>query len=121
MRFLELALKSIPQAAASPLAFIAYVTTVGAWILAWTRDRQLKTLLEGLKEVPESQRPAHTRTILGEVVPATISVEEWIQVRRQRYLFYSFLAFLFLILGLVGIAAWIAANKEVGLLGPGSM
>ena len=112
MRFLELALKSLPEAATSPLAFIAYITTVFAWIWAWIRDRQLKTVLEGLKEIPESQRPAHTRTVLGEVVPAKISVEEWIRVRRERYFFCFFLGLLFLILCLVGIAAWIAVNAK---------
>jgi hypothetical protein len=112
MNFLELALKSLPQAATSPLAFIAYVTTILAWLWAWTRARQSKTFLEGLKEIPESQRPAHTRTVLGEVVPATIGIEEWIRARRQRYLFYSFITLLFLILCLAGIAAWTAANSK---------
>jgi hypothetical protein len=112
MRFLELALKSLPEAATSPLAFIAYVTTISAWTWAWSRAKQLETLLKGLKEIPEQQRPAHTRTVLGEAVPATISVEEWIRARRQRYYFYSFLALLFLILCLVGISAWTAANAR---------
>lgn len=90
---------------------MAYIATIGAWVWIGLRARQLKTLNEILKEVPESQRPALVRQLLGDVIPASITVSEWITFRRQRYYFFAFLAALFLILCLAGLSAW-SARKE---------
>lgn len=109
--FLERALQSLPEAATSPLAFIAYIVTVAAWVWAVSRERQLRTLSKNIKEVPESQRPALVRQLLGDVIPASITASEWIQAKRQRYYFLAFLAAIFLILCLAGLSAWSARNQ----------
>ncbi|WP_145279559.1 tetratricopeptide repeat protein [Tautonia plasticadhaerens] len=49
---------------------------------------------------------------MGEVVPSSISVEEWIRARRQKYLYYSFLSLLVLVLCLVALAAFDAGREQ---------
>jgi hypothetical protein len=114
MAFLVRALESLPAAATSPLAFLAYIFTVGIWAWAVIQTRRLEKVNQGMKEVPESQRPAFLRTSLNTVVPSSISATQWIKAEKQRYVFLSLIAILVLILCLAGLAAWAVRSDSGG-------
>ena len=56
MGFLQRFLEALPKAAANPLAFIAYVVVIAAWLWAYQRTARLKVLLSQLELVPKNQR-----------------------------------------------------------------
>ena len=56
MDFLAKALEALPSIATKPLAFVGYVLTLSAWVFAVSKSRRLKTILDRLTDIPESDR-----------------------------------------------------------------
>src|SRR5512135_3290283 len=109
MGFLQRALEALPKAAASPLAFIAFLATVAAWLwYAYKRQqfekvsKQVDQVLMPLGAVPKAKMAETIReclkTVTGVVLPASIDPEQYIRVRKHQYFLIAFLALLFLIL-----------------------
>jgi tetratricopeptide (TPR) repeat protein len=111
MNFLQRALEALPAAAVNPLALIAYVITVAAWVWTWDRTGRLKLLLPQLDQIPKNQRAELISREMGVVPPP--DPEQWMRDRKQRYFLIAFLALCFLILCLFGIAAWAAVRSNV--------
>ena len=110
MEFFERALQLLPQAASSPLAFVAYVITIAGWLWAWSNTLQMRTLLEGLKNLPDAQKPSYVRSVTDKIVPSSITVEEWVRARRDKYLFSIIILAFFLVLCITGLAMWRAKS-----------
>src|SRR5438445_253661 len=100
MGFLEQALQSRPEAAASPLSFIIYLVALAT--RRWTSAgiRPLKLLLDRIEHVPEEERRGALQAAMGVVLPETVDPEQWLRARKQVYWFLSSLALCFLVLSL---------------------
>ena len=106
MEFLTKALEALPSIATSPLAFLGYVFTVGAWVYAVSRSRRLKVLLQSITNIPETDRAKIIQMEFGDVVPSNISAEEWILAKKHRYFLVAFLASLITISAISAIAIY---------------
>jgi hypothetical protein len=96
-------LSHLKETASSPLAFVAYVCVVAAWVYVVVARHRLKTVAKILRDLPENQR---TEVILREysTTPrAGLSSEQWIRTRKQTLFFISFLATLIAGIAIVGI------------------
>jgi hypothetical protein len=92
MNFLQDVLKNLPQAAQSPIAFLAYLGVIITWgIIAW-RVKRNKQLLEKIRDFPDEQKLAVVTAEMGTPIPPNLSPEQWLRSRRQSYLFYGFVA-----------------------------
>lgn len=111
MDFLARALDALPQVAASPLAFVGYVLTLGAWIYAISRSQRLKTLLDRIKDVPAPERAKVIQLEFGEVLPEKITAEQWIRSKKHRYFFVAFVSLLATVLAIGGMAMWIGGAR----------
>ena len=90
MGFLQRAVEALPGAAANPLALIAFLAVVGAWIwYAYRRQqfeqvsKRVEQVLSPLGEVPKAKL-AETireslRTVTGVVLPDSIDPEQYIR------------------------------------------
>jgi len=112
MDFLGKALQSLPEAAQSPLAFIAYLSAIVAWLWVALRTRRLKLVLDKIKDLPPAEIPKIISKEMGEVLPKSISAEDWIRSRKHLYFLFAFLALCFLVLCIVGLASHTAIREQ---------
>lgn len=91
MDFLQQALRNLPQAARSTYAFIAYLAVIIAWVTIALQVNPLDSALKQIQDIPEDERRQHIETLLQRPVPPELSLERWLQSRRDSYYFYGFL------------------------------
>jgi hypothetical protein len=86
-------LKAIPAAAASPLALVAYLATVGAWTLIAWRVRRHSALLANIQHLPETDRIKAIQMELGYVeIPGGLTAEQYLRSRIHTFTFSGFVA-----------------------------
>jgi hypothetical protein len=74
--------KAIPSAAASPLALVAYLATLGAWTLITWRVRRFRELLQKIELLPEPDRIKALQMELGYVpVLKGLTAEQYLRSR----------------------------------------
>src|SRR6185436_6139151 len=103
MQFLESALRQLPEVAKSPLAFVAYVVTIAAWVFIASKVQRQKILLSRLEAVPARDRAAVIHNEMGTAVPSNISAEQWIRARIHQYYFSGFVLLCFLFLAIFSL------------------
>jgi len=103
---LKIALSKISAAAVSPAAFAAYTFALVAYIIIFYRQSRLKKL----EKIPAKSRLEALKLDWGVVLPDSITAEEWMKERRQRYIFIGFLVLIALI-SFIGVIAF-AFPKE---------
>lgn len=91
-------LKSLPDIATNPLAIVAYLVVVGAWLLSYLRAARFKMLLKHISSLPEVDRKTVLATEMNTVIPAAITAEEWLRGKRQ---FYMMIAYVLTLLAVV--------------------
>jgi hypothetical protein len=85
-------LKAIPSAAASPLALVAYLAAVGAWLaIAW-RLIIVQEVSRSLPNLPKNQRADAIKIALNRAVPPSLSPEEFLRGQRDFYILIGFIA-----------------------------
>lgn len=99
-------LESIHTAAANPLALVAYLAAVAAWVVLVIRTRRISIVMRHLDAFPEKDRRAVLEAEMGARLPAQISPATWLKARRQTYAFLFLLVLLLALLALVAIAKW---------------
>ncbi len=112
MSFLERALKSIPEAATNPFAFLAYALAVGAWLWVAHRTARLRALGEQAKNLSKKDFADLIRRELDTPLPPNLDPEQWIRWRRQSYYLVAFLALCFVLLTLAAITTWYAVRSQ---------
>jgi tetratricopeptide (TPR) repeat protein len=115
MRFLELALKAIPEAATNPFAFLAYALAVGAWLWVAHRTARLKVLGDQAKSLTKKDFADLIRREEGTPLPPVLDPEQWILWQRQRNYLLAFLALCFVLLTLDALTAWYAARSQTAV------
>jgi hypothetical protein len=101
---LKQALEHLPEAAASPLAFAAYLGVIIAWVIVVWRVKRNKQLLEKIQAFPEEQRHSVLLAEMGSPVPPDFTPESWLRLRQLTYLFYGFISVIIAIVVVVVIA-----------------
>jgi hypothetical protein len=99
-------LSVLPKIATQPLAILAYICLVTAWLIRWFRKKQSVDFLKSLDALPSSQRANYARQAgyrYSEL--AQIPQKERIRVLNRRYFLYAYivtiLGVLLLILSIV--------------------
>ncbi len=80
-------LSSIPQAASSPLALIAYAISALLFVSAAWKLKKIKTVMKRIALVPEHQRKDIIETVTETKLPEKISAEQWVRLKKMNYLF----------------------------------
>ena len=101
-------LRSIPGAAASPYAFVAYAIAGILFVLAGAKLRLAKLATDKIETVPADQRRRALEIAMGTVLPEHVSPEQWIKHSRLRWTF--------LLLGSLIIA--LLAVSTIAILNP---
>ncbi|MEM7622623.1 MAG: hypothetical protein AAF235_05410, partial [Planctomycetota bacterium] len=83
-------LDAIPSAASHPLALVAYVTVVGAWVFVIVRHGRLRTLTKMLDKLPEHERAALVQRELSVQPRAGLSAADWLAQRKRDQLLVGF-------------------------------
>lgn len=87
-------IKAIPSAAASPLALIAYIATLIAWVIVAYRVSRFRELMKRIEQLPEKDRLPAIIAELGRVaVPGGLTGEQYLRMRIHTFIFIGFLAF----------------------------
>jgi hypothetical protein len=113
MQFLQAALQAIPEAAKSPLAFLAYSVALLAWVIISFRVARNKQLLRNLEKLPLGDRLIALQNEMG-VLPLAegLTPEQYLRSRVHRYYLLAFAMILGLIVFLASLAAVIATNRR---------
>ena len=98
-------LSSIPAAATSPLAFVAYLATLVVWAVIAFRVRTLNEVGRTLESLAEVDRPEALRQALGAVRVGEFTPTEYIKHQISRYVFISFLVACATAVVIAGLAA----------------
>ncbi|AZC31674.1 hypothetical protein C4K38_3716 [Pseudomonas chlororaphis subsp. piscium] len=109
MEFIAQILKALPIVATSPYALIGYLITVAAWTWAMHRSVRLKILMARLHELPADERVKVIQLELGEVLPSSISPEQWLRARNHRH----FMLAVIVLLGTLAAIATVSINAGV--------
>jgi hypothetical protein len=83
-------LRSLPTAASSPLALLAYALTLLAAVFLATRVSRNRNLLRRIDKFPLRERRSVLQAEMETVIPKEISAEEWITLRTRRLYFFAF-------------------------------
>lgn len=110
------ALRALPEAASTPLAFIGYVVALVCYVVVALNARKNSKLLHHLEKLPESDRIRALRDEIGIGVPDNISAEDWLKARGQRYWFFSFAIFAAVISLLVAISLLQEQSPKVSIV-----
>ncbi len=98
-------LVSIPAAATSPLAFVAYLATLVVWAIIAFRVRTLNEVGRTLETLAAGDRPEALRQALGAVRVGEFTPTEYIKHQISRYVFISFLVACVAAVVIAGLAA----------------
>jgi hypothetical protein len=71
-------LKALPAIATHPLAIVAYILVVAAWLLMQQRTARFNALMKRLELLPPAQRKATLALEMNTVIPDSISAEDWL-------------------------------------------
>lgn len=85
-------IRAIPSAAASPLALIAYLATLVAWVIIAYRVNRFRELMSRIELLPEKDRLPAIKAEMGSVdVPRGLSGEQYLRKRIHTFIFVGFL------------------------------
>lgn len=83
---------AIPKAAASPLALVAFLATVLAWVAVAYRVNRFRELMKALPLLKEDDRLKAIRDEIGAVdVPHGLTGEQYLRKRKDTFVFGGFL------------------------------
>src|ERR1700682_151082 len=97
-------LKSLPTIAGSPLAIIAYLAVIGAWLLSHMRTARFKVLMDRIVTLPAADRKAAIALEMNTVIPEAISAEELLRGKRQFYMMVAYVLTLLAVVLLLTLA-----------------
>ena len=98
-------LNAIPSAAASPLALIAYLAALAAWVAIVFNTRRLTILMKDIRRLPEPDRIVAIREVLGRVhIPKGVTGAQFLTQRKHTYVFWGFIALCGVIVLVIGMS-----------------
>lgn len=90
-QLIEKVFSSLPAVATSPLAFVAYLLVVIAWLLVALKVRRNKQLLSRLEKLPEKDRLKALELEMGSPrLRAGLTPKQWLRHKIYTYYFLAF-------------------------------
>jgi len=106
-KVLEAAGAAIDAAKSNPLALVALIVILLAWVIIAFRVRRNSKLLANLSQLPEKDRLKALELEMGHVpLKAGLSPQQWLKYRVQQYYFFGFGLLCLFIIILVAIAKY---------------
>lgn len=99
-------LKFLPEAASSPLAFVAYVVAIAAAVIvaiSYQRNVAQQKLIDSL---PAQDRQNRAREIVGKPLPEDVTADQWLKGERQKLLFAGFCVVCLTVVCVFAISVW---------------
>jgi hypothetical protein len=100
-------IEAIPIAAKSPLALVAYLAALLAWVAIALRTKRINAIMRHLQIIPERDRRSLLETEMGIKLPKEVPPDAWLKARRQTYLFWFLIVLVLAVLAVVAIATFI--------------
>lgn len=110
--FLRDFLNSLPAAAISPLALVAYLGTLITWAYVSTSEKKLQLVLQNIQSFPEDQRRATVTEVLKAEIPANLKAAQYVQILKDRNRLLGFLAVCCSIVIILAMASWKAYDSR---------
>lgn len=86
MDFLTQALKALPTVAKSPLALVAFIVVVLAWLILGLKVNRNRNVLKHLKDIPAKDRLAALEAEIGRVrIKSGLTADEYLRSRIHQY------------------------------------
>lgn len=82
-------LQTLPVVAKRPLALAAYGIAVIAYLVLGWRMARHRELPQHLTKLPKEVRLRALQTVMSEILPASVTFDQWMRMRRQRYVFWG--------------------------------
>jgi hypothetical protein len=115
-------LSSIPAAAASPLALVAYLAVVAVWGAVALKVKRSRDILRDLEKLPGRDRLRALEAEIGHVHLASgLTPEQWLRSRIYNYMFWGFIALCVLVVIIVAISATVPSRNASPSSGTGSL
>ena len=106
MDFIKSAIKALPIVASSPLALIAFLCLVGAWVVIGLRVQRNKNLLANLEKLPSKDRLQALKDEMGTVrIKSGLTPEQYLRSRIHRFWLIGFVTLCLVILLTLALAA----------------
>ena len=100
-------LKGVGAAATNPLAFVAYIVAIAAWVFLRQRVDRNNNLLKRLTVLPKEDRLPALKAEMGTVpLNEGLSPEQWIRSRTHLYYFLGFVVLCAVLVILFAISAY---------------
>ena len=121
-QFLRSALASLPSVATHPLALVAYIVVIIAWVLIAWRVKRNKNLLSHLDKLPDSDRLQALQSEMGNIsLKEGLSADQYLKSRIHFYYFLGFAilclmtVIIFVVSAVMGKEGEGTANVDVSL------
>jgi hypothetical protein len=93
MEGIQAFLDAIPNAAANPLALVAYLATLVAWVVIALRVKRFRILMDKIEALPEKDRLKAIEAEIGRVkIRFGLTAEQYLQSRIHTFILIGFLA-----------------------------
>jgi hypothetical protein len=107
MSFLRSLLASLPDAAKSDRALVAYAIAALVWLIIGLRVFRNRNVLKSLEKLPKRDRLAALQMEMGAVpIREGVSAEQFLKARIHAYYFWGFIAVCMVVVLLFGIASF---------------
>ncbi|MCI0559573.1 MAG: hypothetical protein MN733_13850 [Nitrososphaera sp.] len=106
-------LRVFPEAATSPLAFVAYILTLLVWAIITIETRRISTIMRDIEKFSEDDRRSVLETEIGMKLPEEVSPIDWLRARRQTYFFWGTVVLLAATLAIIAIAASVSVIETI--------
>jgi hypothetical protein len=100
-------LQALPTIASSPLAFVAYVILIAAWLVAVTTSRKSARLFKRIKALPEKDRLPAIELEYRTVPAAGVTAAQWLAAKEATYRLVRYCALVVLALVVVGMLGYL--------------
>ena len=97
-------LNAIPSAATSPLAFLAYIAALIAWVVIGLNTNRLRVIMPHISSLPKKDQIAAIHAAIGYVaIPTGLTGEEYLRRRIHTFVFSAFMALIAVIAFIIGL------------------
>ncbi|MBW3622730.1 MAG: hypothetical protein KY468_04895 [Armatimonadetes bacterium] len=110
MEWFKAVLQQLPTAATNPLAFVAYVAVVIAWVVVAVKVSTYKVLMSKLDHIPSEDRRNVLEIQMGPM-PEHISPKDYLELKKRQYLLFGFLTVCGAVVMLFAMATVRAGNS----------
>lgn len=118
MEWIQSAFEHIPEAAASPLAFVAYAFALAAGVFTSWQIGKRNSDLKLIDSLPKKDRDARVEQIIGRPLPNNLTGDQWLRHQRSKLVFFAFAIVCVTLVIIFAIAVSRADRREAPAIEP---